>query len=74
MGGVYQDAQQGKCQVDKGRCLLEPHSPRRRNKHMDSKARRKVEQRECREQITQRRSEVGGREYKQGREDLDIML
>ena len=69
---VDQDAQQGRCQADKGRCLLEAQMQRKRNKRMGSKTRRRVEQRECRERITQRMSEVGVREYKQDREDLEI--
>ena len=68
-GEVYQDAQQGKCQADRGKCLLEQQIPRRRNRHKDSKAMRRVEQRECRERGAPQRSEVGVQEYRQDRED-----
>ena len=40
-----------------------------RNRHKDSRAKRRVEQRECREQGAPRRSGVGVQEYRQGRED-----
>jgi len=68
-GEVYQDEQRGKCQADRGKCLLERQILRRRNRHKDSKATRKVEQREYRERGAQRRSEVGVQEYRQDRED-----
>ena len=48
-GEVYQDEQQGKCQADREKCLLEQQIPRRRNRHKGSRAKKRVEQRECRE-------------------------
>ena len=68
-GEVYQDAQQGKCQAGIEKCLLEQQIPKRRNKHKGNRGKRRVEQRECRERGAPRRSEVGGQEYRQGRED-----
>ena len=68
-GEVYQDAQQGKCQADREECVLEQQIPRSRNRHKDSKATRRVEQREYRERGAQRRSVVAVQEYRQDRED-----
>ena len=66
---VYQDVRLGKCRADRGRCRLERHIPKRRSKHMGSRALRRVEQREYRGQVVPRMSGVGVREYRQNRED-----
>ena len=70
-GEVYQDVQQGKCRADRGICLLERHIQRRRNKHMGSRGKMRVERKECRGQVAPRMSGVGVREYRQGKEDLE---
>ena len=59
----------GRREADRGKCHLERQIPRRRNRRKDSKATRRVEQRGCREQGAQRRSEVGVQEYRRNRED-----
>ena len=69
-GEVYQDVQQGKCRADRGICL-QRHIQRRRNKHMGSRGKMRVERKECRGQVAPRMSGVGVREYRQGKEDLE---
>ena len=70
-GEVYLDVRLGKCRADRGICLLERHFQRRRNKHMGSRGMMRVERKECRGQVAPRMSEVGVREYRQGKEDLE---